>query len=257
MKLAGKTDFLLCPFYFLLVPTTIMLKKSYSKTKPVCKVTFTLPVEGVQGGKEVRILGDFNNWSWENGTKMKAGKKEFSAAVELEAGKNYEFRYLIDNHIWENDWAADGYVAAPFGTTNSVVAVEAVAAKKAPAKKAAAKKTTVAKNAKASSDAAAPTTKAAPAKKTAAKKAAADSLTKIEGIGPKIAGLLNDAGIVTFADLAKANVKILKGILEAAGKRYQMHDPSTWAKQAKLAANGDLEKLAKLQEELKGGKVAK
>lgn len=227
-----------------------MLKKAYSKTKPVCKVTFTLPTEAVNGGKEVRILGEFNNWSWENGAKMKAGKKEFTAAVELEAGKNYQFRYLIDNHIWENDWSADGYVAAPFtGITNSVVAVEAVAAK-APAKKTASK-------AKAASDTAKPVAKAAPAKKAAAKKAAADDLTKIEGIGPKIAGLLKADGIVTFADLGKATQKTLKGILTAAGKRYQMHDPSTWAKQAKLAAKGDWTTLNKLQDELKGGKVAK
>ena len=70
-------------FTFSLIPTTIMLKKSYSKTKPVCKVTFTLPVEAANGAKDVRVLGDFNNWSWENGYKMKAGKKDFTtAAVE-------------------------------------------------------------------------------------------------------------------------------------------------------------------------------
>lgn len=225
-----------------------MLKKTYSKTKPVCKVTFSLPLEAAQGGKDVRILGDFNDWSWENGAKMKAGKKDFTKAIELEVGKTYEFRYLIDNHLWENDWAADDYVAAPHdGISNSVVTT----AKPAAAKKAATSK------AKAASDKAKPRAKAAPAKKAAAKKVAADNLTKIEGIGPKIAGLLKDAKIVTFEDLAKANLKTLKGILEAAGKRYQMHDPSTWAKQSKLAAKGDWAKLAKLQDELKGGKVAK
>lgn len=230
-----------------------MLKKAYSKTKPVCKVTFTLPLEAATGAKEVRVLGDFNNWSWENGAQMKAGKKEFTTAVELEAGKNYEFRYLIDNHVWENDWAADSYVQSPFtGITNSVVAVEA---KAKPAAKKATKKT--ASKAKASSDTAKPVAKAAPVKKAAAKKTAADNLTKIEGIGPKIAGLLKADGIVTFAELGKATQKTLKGILEAAGKRYQMHDPTTWPKQAKLAATGEWEKLAKLQDELKGGKVAK
>ena len=226
-----------------------MLKKSYSKTKPVCKVTFTLPVEAVNGAKEVRVLGDFNNWNWENGFKMKAGKKEFTTAVELEAGKQYEFRYLMDNHVWENDWAADNYVASPFfGINNSVVALETAVAKKAPAKKAAAKKT----NGKPAPTAKAKP-KAAPVKKTAKK---ADNLTKIEGIGPKIAGLLKADGIVTFADLSKAKKTTLQRILNAAGKRYQMHDPSTWAEQAKLANKGEWTKLAKLQEELKGGKRA-
>ena len=230
-----------------------MLKKSYSKTKPVCKVTFTLPLEAANGAKDVRVLGDFNNWSWENGTKMKSGKKEFAAAIELETGKNYQFRYLMDNHVWENDWAADEYVTAPFmGITNSVVAVEAKAApaKKAVAKKAPVKKT--ASKAKAASDTAKPVAKAAPVKKEVA-----DKLTKIEGIGPKIAGLLNADGIVTFAELGKATQKTLKGILAAAGKRYQMHDPTTWPQQAKLAAKGEWTKLTKLQDELKGGKMAK
>lgn len=233
-----------------------MLKKSYSKTKPVCKVTFTLPAEAVQGGKEVRILGDFNEWSWENGYKMKAGKAEFATEVELPAGKEYQFRYLIDNHIWENDWNADNYVAAPFGVYNSVVSLVETAtngngvAKKATAEKAPAKKATTAK---AATDKAAPAAKSE-AKPAAKKTTAADNLTKIEGIGPKIAELLKAAGIVSFADLSNAKVATLKGILDAAGKRYQMHDPSTWAQQAALAAKGEWAKLEKLQGELKGGK---
>lgn len=167
-----------------------MLTKSFSKTKPVCKVTFTLPIEAAKGGKDVRVLGDFNNWSWEKGAKMKAGKEAFSTALELEAGKSYQFRYLIDNHVWENDWAADDYATAALGMTNSVVNVEAekaaakpVAAKKATEMKAtakpAAKKT--ATNAKAASDVAAPAAKPAVAKtaaKPAAKKVAAKPAAK-------------------------------------------------------------------------------
>lgn len=226
-----------------------MLKKTYSKTKPVCKVTFTLPLEAAKGAKDVRILGEFNDWSWENGYRMKAGKAAFSTNVELEAGKAYQFRYLIDNHIWENDWAADSYVGSPYhGITNSVVVLEAKAAKPV---------------AKKSNGKAAPASKAKPkaakpvaAKKATAKTVAADKLTKIEGIGPKIEGLLKAAGITTFAELSKAKKATLKGILNAAGKRYQMHDPSTWAEQAKLAAKAEWTKLAKLQDELKGGKRA-
>ncbi len=233
-----------------------MLKKSYSKTKPVCKVTFSLPVEAATDAKDIRILGDFNNWSWEKGFQLKAGKKEFSTTVELTAGKSYEFRYLIDNHIWENDWAADSYTTSPFyGTTNSVVAIEEVAVEKAPAKKTNGKPAPVAK----AKPKAAPVAKKAPAKKAApkkavAKKVAADKLAKIEGIGPKIEGLLKKAGIVTFADLAKAKTEDMKAVLEAAGSRYKMHDPSTWAEQAKLAVKNDWTALEKLQVELKGGK---
>ena len=94
--------------------------------------------------------------------------------------------------------------------------------------------------------------KAAKAAKTAA--VTNDDLTKIEGVGPKIQTLLQEKGILTFSDLAKAKVADLKAILEAAGSRYKMHDPATWAKQAKLAADGQWEKLQQLQNELKGGK---
>lgn len=94
--------------------------------------------------------------------------------------------------------------------------------------------------------------KAAP--KGKAKKAVADKLTKIEGIGPKIAGLLQKGGFDSFKKLSKASNKKLQAILDAAGSRYRMHDPSTWAQQAKLAATGDWKKLDKLQDKLDGGR---
>jgi large subunit ribosomal protein L27 len=99
----------------------------------------------------------------------------------------------------------------------------------------------------------------APAKAPKAKKepkaaSTKDDLKKIEGVGPKIETLLNEAGILTFADLSKTSAAKVKGILDAAGSRYKMHDPTTWAKQSKLAAAGDWDTLAKLQDELKGGK---
>lgn len=216
-----------------------MIKKQYLKNKPVCKVTFTLPKEAAEGAKEVKLLGDFNDWSWETGTPMKAGKKEYTATLELETGKSYQFRYMLDQHRWENDHAADMYVPNEFGGDNSVVILaatpapekEATTTKKAPAKKAAPKK--------------APAGKAAPA---------ADDLKKIEGIGPKIEKLFHDAGITTFDGLAKAKKKTLTDILASAGPRFKMHDPATWMQQAKLAAKGEWDKLAKLQDELKGGK---
>jgi predicted flap endonuclease-1-like 5' DNA nuclease len=208
------------------------LKKQFSKTKPVCKVTFNLPKEAVKGANEVAVVGEFNNWDKENGVPMKATKGGYSAVLELETGREYQFRYLIDGLKWENDWAADDYVATPYGVENSVVAVPATA-KKAPAKKVTAKKTT---------------------KKVAATTPAADDLKKIEGVGPKIAGLLNDAGIITFDDLGKAKITVLREVLANAGKRYQMHDPKTWSKQAKLAAKGKWDELNALQDVLKGGK---
>jgi 1,4-alpha-glucan branching enzyme len=97
------------------------LKKQFSKSKPVCKVTFSLPKEAVKDAKEVRLLGDFNNWNWEQGIPMKADQKSYSAVVDLEKDKEYQFRYAMDNQAWENDWKADDYVPNVYGIENSLV----------------------------------------------------------------------------------------------------------------------------------------
>ncbi len=207
------------------------LTKKFSKDKSKCDVTFTLPKEAIQGGKKVELVGEFNNWNTAEGIALVAKKGEYKTVLKLEAGKRYEYRYLVDGHMWTNDATPDAFVSNPFGTVNSVVELPAPVAKKA-AKKVTAKKS--------------------PTKKTTAKPSA-DKLTKIEGIGPKIASLLNDAGIVTFADLGATKVGVLRNILAEAGNRFKMHNPSTWAKQAKLAAKGNWDKLKKLQDELNGG----
>ena len=86
------------------------------------------------------------------------------------------------------------------------------------------------------------------------KKVALDDLKLIEGIGPKIEGLLNEAGIHTWAELANADLAKLQAILDEAGSRYRMHDPATWAKQAGLAAEGKWDELETYQDHLQGGK---
>ncbi|HEX5941819.1 MAG TPA: DUF4332 domain-containing protein [Anaerolineales bacterium] len=80
----------------------------------------------------------------------------------------------------------------------------------------------------------------------------ADDLQKIEGIGPKVASVLNEAGITTFEALARANAADIKKTLNAAG--LQMMSPEGWIEQASLATKGDWEGLERLQDELKGGR---
>jgi predicted flap endonuclease-1-like 5' DNA nuclease len=79
-----------------------------------------------------------------------------------------------------------------------------------------------------------------------------DDLTKLEGIGPKINALLQANGFHTFANLAQADVAILRQILVEAGLR--IHDPTTWPEQAALAAAGQWESLSELQARLKAGR---
>ena len=75
-----------------------------------------------------------------------------------------------------------------------------------------------------------PETPAEPSAATAT--AAAQDLSKIRGIGPAIATLLGDRGIATWAQLAATEVSDLQAILDEAGPRYRVHDPSTWPEQA-------------------------
>jgi predicted flap endonuclease-1-like 5' DNA nuclease len=82
-----------------------------------------------------------------------------------------------------------------------------------------------------------------------------DDLTRIEGIGPKIASVLQAAGVLTFAQLAETDVTRLEEILEAESPRLRrLSDPSTWPEQAELAATGEWEALQALQGTLKRGR---
>jgi len=78
-----------------------------------------------------------------------------------------------------------------------------------------------------------------------------DDLTRIEGIGPKIRQGMNQHGISTFAQLARMDVEALREMLREIGIAA---DPTTWPKQARLAADGDWEALQKLQDDLMGGR---
>lgn len=81
-----------------------------------------------------------------------------------------------------------------------------------------------------------------------------DDLKRIEGIGPRIAGILNAAGITTFAALSLTSVERLREILVAAELRGSFGDPTTWPEQARLAAAGLWDDLQQMQDNLKGGR---
>jgi predicted flap endonuclease-1-like 5' DNA nuclease len=200
------------------------------------KITFCLPAEIVADASHGLLLGEFNNWDKDNGFTLKKGKDgSMKATLDLETGRSYEYRFLLDGGRWENDPAAAAYAQVNgLDIYNCVVTVpvEEVLLKEKPAEP----KATVKRV------------------KRAEKKSEYDDLTKVEGIGKKIQELLNAEGILTFADLAKASQKKLKAILADAGAKFAMHDPASWPKQAKLAANGSWEELHSLQARLKGGK---
>lgn len=81
-----------------------------------------------------------------------------------------------------------------------------------------------------------------------------DDLKIVEGIGPKIAELLNNEGIHTWKQLSETDPERIREILVAAGPNFQIHDPGTWPRQAQLADEGKWDELKTYQDELSGGK---
>lgn len=100
------------------------------------------------------------------------------------------------------------------------------------------------------------TAEAKPAKKAEAApkaEAKADDLTKIEGVGPKAAEALAASGVKSYADLADADAEKIKEILTEASSTLAHLDPTSWPKQAKMAADGKWDELKEWQDSVKGG----
>jgi predicted flap endonuclease-1-like 5' DNA nuclease len=235
------------------------MKKEYIKKDNAYNVTFNYNVVPQNPVHSVVVLGDFNEWSLTSAFVLSPNKKgDFEGKFKIPAGRDYHFRYLVNGERWANEKDSDRFESSPLlpHIDNSVISlpiIEEITVKKVTEKKSIAAASREAKELVAKKTSA---PKPASKKETPAKaaKTTKDDLTKIEGIGPKIDELLQKAGIKTFADLASAKKSTLKELLDAAGPRFAVHDPSTWAKQANLAANEKWDQLKKLQAELKGGK---
>jgi 1,4-alpha-glucan branching enzyme len=99
------------------------MKKNYLEDKSRCNVTFSLTKEAARSAKTVHIVGDFNSWD-EKAMPMKKSKNgSFSITLDLAAGRDYQFRYLLDGKTWENDWEADKYIFSYFGACDNSVLV--------------------------------------------------------------------------------------------------------------------------------------
>lgn len=193
----------------------------------------------------------------QRGTKYHPGEnvymgRDFTLHASIEG--TVTFRRRRKNRMYVN--------IMPNGTANgngtATVAAPAPEKKKAPAPKAEPVKA-AATPAKEAPKAKTEAPKAKPSKSEkitlpSGKKIKQDDLKMVEGVGPKIEGLLNEGGIQTWEDLANAPTEKVQAILDEAGPRYRMHDPATWAKQAKLAHEAKWEELEDLQDRLDGGR---
>ncbi len=95
-----------------------MLKKRFFKTKDTCKVTFELPKD--IAAKSVALAGDFNGWNAQV-TPLKKVKGAWRVTLELQTGREYQYRYFVNDAEWHNDWLADKYVSNNVDGDNSVV----------------------------------------------------------------------------------------------------------------------------------------
>jgi len=98
------------------------IRKRYLKSKPCCKVTFRLPQKRTNEIEEACVVGEFNQWSTEATPMKKMKNGNFQVTVDLDSGREYQFRYLIDGHFWQNDEQADKRIPNNYsGDDNSVV----------------------------------------------------------------------------------------------------------------------------------------
>ena len=94
------------------------ITKQFLKSKPVCKVTFSVPAEDAE---KVSVVGCFNEWNAKQLPLKKLKNGTFKGTVDLETGGSYEFKYIVDG-AYVNDEAADAYAWNEFaGADNGLL----------------------------------------------------------------------------------------------------------------------------------------
>lgn len=96
------------------------IKKQFIKTKPVCKVTFSVAAKEATSAS---VVGDFNGWNPEEGVLNKLKNGTFKGVFDLDKDASYEFKYIIDG-TYVNDPEADAFKFNSFaGAENSILEV--------------------------------------------------------------------------------------------------------------------------------------
>ena len=93
------------------------IKKQYLKSKPICKVTFSVPAKEANS---VSVAGNFNQWNTEATQLKKLKNGTFKGTVDLEKDNSYEFRYIVDGQ-WQNEEQADSYAWNEFAAADNSV----------------------------------------------------------------------------------------------------------------------------------------
>jgi len=97
------------------------LTKTHATNGAKCKVTFRIPAD--IGGPVLRahVAGEFNGWDPTAAPMRKLKDGSFSLTMTLPTGKDYQFRYVLDDGNWVSEWQADAYVQTPYGDCENSV----------------------------------------------------------------------------------------------------------------------------------------
>lgn len=175
------------------------LQKIYQDTNKKFMVTFELPLSSVAEQDEIRVVGDFNQWSWDNAHIMSRTNNGYKLELELAPKDKYEYRYLVNNQYWVNDDKADDYLPSPCDDVdNCVIKLGEV---------------TKSNNTQTTS--------------SLVRRRVVD-FTKIEGINIDVKILLNKAGIRTYRELADSSVASLTKICQEHNQTLTSGTYNSW-----------------------------
>jgi 1,4-alpha-glucan branching enzyme len=96
-----------------------MIRKRPSTNKG--KVIVTFEISGTIWAERINLVGDFNNWDPESLPFRYNRQENWQIEIELDAGREYRFRYLFDGDQWRDDWHADKCIANPQGGYHSIL----------------------------------------------------------------------------------------------------------------------------------------
>ena len=82
-----------------------------------------MPKEVAKPTETVHSMGEFKNWYFYATPMKKLKSGEFTVTLDLDRGREYQFRYLMGETKWENDWQAEKYVPTPYENAENSVAV--------------------------------------------------------------------------------------------------------------------------------------
>jgi len=99
------------------------IEKKFLKTKPVCKVKFSLNGGLYTGASSVSLAGDFNNWQADQTPMKKSKEGVWSVTLDLPSGNAYQYKFLVNGTEWINDPAAERLVPGGMGSENSLLEI--------------------------------------------------------------------------------------------------------------------------------------